>query len=645
MAATIQALVPRMRDICGAGNVITDPLELRTYECDGLTSHRCVPALVVLPASAAEVAAVVAECARAGVPFVARGSGTGLSGGALPHESGVLIVMSRMRAIVEIDPVSRRAVVEPGVTNLAVSKAAAPFGLFYAPDPSSQVVCSVGGNVAENSGGAHCLKNGFTVHHVTGLEIVTPSGELTWLGDGTGVTAGYDLLGAFTGSEGTLGIVTKIVVKLMPVPEVVHLLLVAYGSTAEGGRAVSDIIAAGVLPAAIEMMDALAIEAAEEAVHCNYPAGAGAVLLVELDGPASEVEAELSTVRELCEAAGATEIQAADDPAERAAIWAGRKSAFAAVGRISPAYIVQDGVVPRTSLGAVLARIAELSADAGIRVANVFHAGDGNLHPLVLYDDKVPGQAEAAEKVSGAILDTCLEHGGSITGEHGVGVDKSRYMPRMFGADDLDTMQLVRCAFDPAGLCNPGKIFPTPRLCGEVPGRRRAPHPAVVAGQAEIFLYGHRTGLGLRRPPGPCRRLPVAHRRHCRRRGGRGGPLLCRLAVVDRRGVGAAAGGGRGRAHGGAARRRDRSRLGRSAVTLRPGGGSALDGPGGGVRGRRSGGAGAGGRDDRAAGRGVRLGLRFRPATGARRPGRGDRGRGGRHRHRRAAAVPLRCPA
>src|SRR5947209_2466096 len=378
-----------------------------------------------------EVAAVVTECARAGIPFVARGSGTGLSGGALPHQDGVLIVLSRMRAIVEIDPVSRRAVVEPGVTNLAVSKAAAPFGLFYAPDPSSQVVCSVGGNVAENSGGAHCLKNGFTVHHVTGLEIVTPSGELTWLGDGTGVTTGYDLLGAFTGSEGTLGIVTKIVVKLMPVPEVVHLLLVAYDTTSQGGQAVSDIIAAGIVPAAVEMMDALAIEAAEAAVHCNYPAGAGAVLLVELDGPAAGVEAELAAARARCAKAGATEIRAADDPAERAGIWAGRKSAFAAVGRISPAYIVQDGVVPRTSLGAVLARIAALSAEAGIRVANVFHAGDGNLHPLVLYDDKVPGQAEAAEKVSGAILDACLEHGGSITGEHGVGVDKSRSMPKM----------------------------------------------------------------------------------------------------------------------------------------------------------------------------------------------------------------------
>ena len=487
MTTSIEALAARLREICGPGHVITDPMELRTYECDGLTSHRCTPALAVLPGTAAEVASAVAACAAAAVPFVARGSGTGLSGGALPQSDGVLIVLSRMRSVLEIDPVSRRAVVEPGVTNLAVSKAAAPFGLFYAPDPSSQVVCSVGGTVAENSGGAHCLKHGFTVNHVTGLEIVTPAGEVAWLGDGTGVSTGYDLTGAFTGSEGTLGIVTKVVVKLLPVPEVVHTLLAAYGSTAEGGQAVSDIIAAGIMPAAIEMMDALSIEAAEAAVHCTYPAGAGAVLIVELDGPASEVEAELATVRSLCEKAGATELRAADDPVERALIWAGRKSAFAAVGRISPSYIVQDGVVPRTSLGAVLAQISALSAAAGIRVANVFHAGDGNLHPLVLYDDTVPGQAEVAEQLSGAILDACLEHGGSITGEHGVGVDKARYMPKMFSAGDLDTMQLLRCAFDPASLCNPGKIFPTPRLCGEVPGPRREPHPAVTAGQAEIF--------------------------------------------------------------------------------------------------------------------------------------------------------------
>jgi len=485
--ARATALIPRMLQICGAANVITDPLELRTYECDGLTSHRVTPALVVLPSSAEEVAGVVRACADADVPFVARGSGTGLSGGAVPHSEGVLIVLSRMRKILEVDPVARRAVVEPGVTNLSVTEAVRSYGLFYAPDPSSQVVCSVGGNVAENSGGAHCLKNGFTVHHVLGLEIVTPSGEITWLADGTGVVSGYDLLGGFVGSEGTLGIVTKIVVKLMPAPEAVHLVLAAYDSLEAGGRAVTDIIGAGIVPAAIEMMDALSIEAAESAVHCNYPEGALVVLLVDLDGPAAEVEAELSTVRSLCAAAGATEIRAADDPAQRAGIWAGRKSAFAAVGRLSPAYIVQDGVVPRTALGDVLARISSLSAAAGIRVANVFHAGDGNLHPLVLYNDAVAGEPEAAEVLSGAILDTCIEYGGSITGEHGVGVDKSKYMPKMFSAADLETMQLLRCAFDPAGLCNPGKIFPTPRLCGEVPGPRRAPHPIVASGQAEIF--------------------------------------------------------------------------------------------------------------------------------------------------------------
>jgi glycolate oxidase len=480
-------LIPRLTQICGRDGVITDPLQLRTYECDGLTAHRCSPGLAVLPQSAGQVAAIVAECARAQTPFVARGSGTGLSGGALPRADGVLIVLSKMRKIIEIDPASRRAVVEPGVTNLAVSKAAKPFGLFYAPDPSSQIVCSVGGNVAENSGGAHCLKHGFTVHHVTGLQIVTPQGELTWLGDGTGAAPGYDLVGAFTGSEGTLGIVTKIIVKLTPIPEAVTTLLAAFETTGAGGAAVSAIIGSGILPAAIEMMDALAIEAAEAAVACRYPAGAGAVLIVELDGPAADVERETAAVRELCEQAGAYEIRAASDDAERTAIWTGRKSAFAAVGRISPAYIVQDGVVPRTALPEVLDKIAALSAAAGIRVANVFHAGDGNLHPLVLFDDASPQASAAAEELSGAILDLCIEHGGSITGEHGVGVDKSRYLPKMFGADDLATMQLLRCAFDPAGLCNPGKIFPTPRLCGEVPGVRRAPHPLVAAGELEQF--------------------------------------------------------------------------------------------------------------------------------------------------------------
>ncbi|HEY1916074.1 MAG TPA: FAD-linked oxidase C-terminal domain-containing protein [Streptosporangiaceae bacterium] len=481
----IDTLVQAITTICGADRVITDPAELRTYECDGLTSHRCVPGLAVLPDNAGQVAGVVAACAEAGVPFVARGSGTGLSGGALAQADGVLIVMTKMNKILEIDPVSRRAVVEPGVTNLAVSKAAEPYGYFYAPDPSSQVVCSVGGNVAENSGGAHCLKHGFTVNHVTGLEVVTPAGEITWLGDGTGAAPGYDLLGTFTGSEGTLGIVTKIVVRLTRIPQAVTTLLAAFGTTGEGGHAVSAIIAAGLVPAAIEMMDALSIEAAEAAVHCNYPAGAGAVLVVELDGPEADVRAETQAVRDICERAGATEVRAAADPAERAVIWAGRKSAFAAVGRIAKAYIVQDGVVPRTALEDVLDRIAELSAQTGIRVANVFHAGDGNLHPLVLIDD--PADTQVAEELSGTILDLCIEHGGSITGEHGVGVDKSKYMPRMFGPDDLDTMQLVRCAFDPRGLCNPGKVFPTPRLCGERPGLRTGPHPLVAAGQADLL--------------------------------------------------------------------------------------------------------------------------------------------------------------
>jgi glycolate oxidase len=390
-----------------------------------------------------------------------------------------------MRKIIEVDARSRRAVVEPGVTNLAISKAAEPFGYFYAPDPSSQVICSIGGNVAENSGGAHCLKNGFTVNHVTGLEVVTPAGEIVWLGDGTGASPGYDLLGTFTGSEGTLGIVTKVVVKLTRIPAAVTTLLAAFETTGHGGAAVSEIIAAGIVPAAIEMMDALSIEAAEAAVHCNYPEGAGAVLIVELDGAEVDVEAETRAVREICERAGASEIRAAADPEERAVIWAGRKSAFAAVGRIATAYIVQDGVVPRSALQDVLDRIAALSRQTGIRVANVFHAGDGNLHPLVLLDEDT--DPEAAEELSGAILDLCIEHGGSITGEHGVGVDKSKYMPKMFGPDDLDTMQMVRCAFDPRGLCNPGKIYPTPRLCGERPGLRQGPHPLVAAGQADLL--------------------------------------------------------------------------------------------------------------------------------------------------------------
>ncbi len=469
--SVIEALAQRLRDELGAGQVITDRQELRTYECDGLAHYKVIPALVTLPRTAAQVAAVVRACAEAKVPFVARGSGTGLSGGALPHADGVLIVTAQMRRIIEIAPHDERAVVEPGVINLHVTRAAAPHGYYYAPDPSSQQICSIGGNVAENSGGAHCLKYGFTVNHVTGLQIVSPDGDLVRLGGRAPDPPGYDLLGAFVGSEGTLGVATEVTVRLTPLPETVRTLLAAFGGVDEAGAATSAIIAAGVVPAAIEMMDALAIEAAEAAVACGYPAGAGAVLIVELDGPAAEVEAQFEQVTALCRASGAVELRIAADDVERALFWKGRKSAFAAVGRISPDYIVQDGVIPRTALPEVLRRIDGLAAEHGVRVANVFHAGDGNLHPLVLFDDGVPGEAERAETTSGAIIDLCIEYGGSITGEHGVGADKAKYMPRMFSADDLDTMQLVRCAFDPDGLANPGKVFPTPRLCGERPGR------------------------------------------------------------------------------------------------------------------------------------------------------------------------------
>ncbi|MGI8308106.1 FAD-linked oxidase C-terminal domain-containing protein [Saccharopolyspora hattusasensis] len=483
----LDQVVQRFHAALPPNAVITDPQRLRTYECDGLASYRVVPAVAVLPETAEQVRQIVRICAEHRVPFVARGSGTGLSAGALPHASGVLVVTSKMRRILEIDLANERAVVEPGVINLDVTKAVAAQGYYFAPDPSSQQVCSVGGNVAENSGGAHCLKYGFTTNHILDLEVVTPDGDIVELGGDAREAPGYDLLGAFIGSEGTLGVVTKITVRLLRKPEAVETLLAGFPSTDEAGAAVSAIIADGVTPAAIEMMDALAIEAAEQAVQCGYPEGAGAVLVVELDGPAAEVAHTFAEVKRHCEAHGAFEIRVAADDGERAMIWKGRKSAFAAVGRISADYIVQDGVIPRTALPEVLGRIARLSAESGVRVANVFHAGDGNLHPLVLFDDAEPGANERAEAVSSAILDLCIEHGGSITGEHGVGADKVKYMGRMFTADDLDTMQRVRCAFDPVGICNPGKVFPTPRLCGEVPGPRRGAHPLTEAGLADQF--------------------------------------------------------------------------------------------------------------------------------------------------------------
>ncbi|HET8666588.1 MAG TPA: FAD-linked oxidase C-terminal domain-containing protein, partial [Terriglobales bacterium] len=424
-------LLDELREIVGAHGLITQAEELRTYECDGLTNFRVVPKAVVIPESAGQVQAIVRVCNREHVPFVARGSGTGLSGGALPVEGGVVISLARLNHIVEVDLPNARVVVEPGVINAAVTQRVSPLGYFYAPDPSSQSVCTIGGNVAENSGGAHCLKYGFTTTHVLGLELVLPDGSLVQLGGHALDAPGYDVAGVFVGSEGTLGIATKIILRVVKKPEVVQTLLAAFNSTNEAGAAVSGIIGAGMLPAAIEMMDNLAIQAAEASVHAGYP-NCGGLLLVELDGPAAEVAALMQDVREICTQCGAWEIRVAQSEAERAVIWKGRKAAFAAMGRISPNYIVQDGVIPRTALPAVMSEIERLSSAAGLRVANVFHAGDGNLHPLVLYDREIAGQEHAAELLAGEILRICIRAGGSITGEHGVGQEKKEFMSEMF---------------------------------------------------------------------------------------------------------------------------------------------------------------------------------------------------------------------
>jgi glycolate oxidase len=463
--------------------VISEPEQLRTYECDGLTGHRVVPSLVVLPETTEQVQAVVRACHAAAVPFVARGAGTGLSGGALPVAEGVVIGLSRMNRILRVDLESERVVVQSGVTNLQVTEAVIEAGYYYAPDPSSQQVCTIGGNLAENSGGAHCLKYGFTVNHVTGVVAVLPDGEAVRVGGFARESPGPDLLGVFVGSEGTLGIATEITLRILRRPECVRTVLAAFDSTDAAGGAVSGIVAAQILPSAMEMMDRLTIEAAEAAVHPGYP-DANALLLVELDGAAPQVELDLAAVEAICREHGAWELRVAGDDHERALLWKGRKSAFAAMGRVANDYYVQDGVVPRTQLPWVLQRIAELETEYGLRIGNVFHAGDGNLHPLVLYDSRIEGQTELAQKVAEAILEACIEAGGSLTGEHGIGIDKVCSMPLLFGSDDLEVMKRLRRAFDPAGLCNPGKVFPTPRLCGEVPGPYRA-HPLEKAGLAE----------------------------------------------------------------------------------------------------------------------------------------------------------------
>ena len=477
-------LIEELERICD-GRVVTDANALRTYESDGLLHYSVAPPVAVLPDSVDEVRGVVRACHDAGVAWVARGSGTGLSGGALPVEDGVLIVLSRLRRILEVDLPNQRIVVEPGVTNVEVSQAVGPTH-FYPPDPSSQIVCSIGGNVAENSGGAHCFKYGFTTNYVTGLEVVLSDGEIVTLGGKELDRPGYDLLGAFVGSEGTLGIAKKITLRVVPVPEATRTLVAYFDSTDKAGGAVTDIVGAGVVPGAIEMMDHLSIQASEAATHAGYPLDAGAALLVELDGSAAECEARFDEVVAICERNQATGVRVAQDEAERQLIWKARKAAFAAMGRVARSYYVQDSVIPRTRLPEVLARIDELSEQFEMKVANVFHAGDGNLHPLVCYDAEEPGQAEKAEELAGLILTACLDVDGSITGEHGVGIDKKLYMTKLFSDDDLDAFQRLRCAFDPSQLVNPGKVMPTPRLCGEVPGPYRQ-HPLEREGVADRF--------------------------------------------------------------------------------------------------------------------------------------------------------------
>ncbi len=439
--------------------LLTRPAQLAPFESDALTSFRVRPRAVVFPETQAEVIETVRLCQRYEVPFVARGSGTSLSGASLPVAEGIVIALNRLNHIIRLDPDERLAVVEPGVINLDVSKAAAPYGLYYAPDPSSQPICTIGGNLAFNSGGAHCLKYGMTSNHVLGLKAVLPDGEVVQLGGESLENTGPDLVGMYIGSEGLFGVVLEATLRLLPKPEAYKTVLAAYHALETAGETVAKIVGTGLLPGAIEIMDNLAIQAAEAAVQADYPADAAALLIVELDGEAASVEVDFIPLMEIIRASGAYEVHIAKDDADRMRIWKGRKSAFSAVGRLSPDYIVQDGVVPRGKLSQVLVDIQRLSAEYGIRVANVFHAGDGNLHPLILFDGREQGALERAEKLAGEILELCVRCGGSITGEHGIGVEKREYLPVMFNAQDLSAMRAIHAQIDPQHISNRGKVF------------------------------------------------------------------------------------------------------------------------------------------------------------------------------------------
>ena len=460
-------LVSELSAFLPTESVLYEGEDLRPYECDGLSAYRQTPMIVVLPQTEDEVIKILQICHRTKTPVVPRGAGTGLSGGALPHESGILLSLAKLKRILELDPASRTARVQPGVRNLAISEAAAPYGLYYAPDPSSQIACSIGGNVAENSGGVHCLKYGLTVHNILELRVITLSGEILEIG-GSGLDAsGYDLLALMTGSEGMLGIVTEIVVKLIPSAEKAQVVMAAFDDIREAGNAVANVIGAGIIPAGMEMMDRITTRAVEEYVHAGYNLEAAAILLCESDGTVEEVADEVLRIGEIMRQSGAIEIKTSRDESERLRFWAGRKAAFPAAGRVSPDYYCMDGTIPRKSLAFVLTGIERLSLEYGLRCMNVFHAGDGNLHPLILYDANQPGELQKTEEFGAKILEMCIDVCGTITGEHGVGIEKINQMCSQFTRHELEMFHSVKAAFDPSGLLNPGKAIPTLRRCAE----------------------------------------------------------------------------------------------------------------------------------------------------------------------------------
>ncbi|MFL5260380.1 MAG: FAD-linked oxidase C-terminal domain-containing protein [Hyphomicrobiales bacterium] len=461
VAAALRAIVP------GEG-VIETPIEMRAYETDGLTAYRQMPLLVVLPSTTEQVSKVLRHCCENRIKVVPRGAGTSLSGGALPLADAVLLGLGKFNRILDIDYDNRCVVAQPGVTNLAISQAVQHEGFYYAPDPSSQIACTIGGNVAENSGGVHCLKYGLTANNVLGIEMVLVTGEIVRLGGKHLDSEAYDLLGVMTGSEGLLGVVTEVTVRILKKPETARAILVGFPSNEDAGRCVADIVSAGIIPGGMEMMDRPAIRAAEEFVHAGYPLDAEALLIIELDGPSAEVDALIARVSEIARTNRSQSLRVSQSEEERLAFWAGRKAAFPAVGRISPDYLCMDGTIPRKKLPEVLNKMQELSAKYGLRVANVFHAGDGNLHPLILFDANDADELDRAERFGADILRLCVRVGGVLTGEHGVGIEKRDLMPEMFSKADLDQQQRLKCAFDAEGLLNPGKVFPVLRRCAEL---------------------------------------------------------------------------------------------------------------------------------------------------------------------------------